>query len=382
MKKRIKYKQWLILLVVVTALSAGSGWFVLSKGDSHFIYRMDKISRGNISEVVTANGILSPIQVVTVGAQVSGQVKKVYVKVNDKVKKGQLLAEIDPSLLLSQVKQDQSAMEIARITYEQAQRDLERERVLLAKDYVAKVDLEHAQQTYLQAKNSYDSAKTVLERDAVNVEYAKVQSPIDGVIISQDVGFGETLQSSFQSPSMFKVATELSQMQITVSVSEADIPKIKMDMPVKFTVNAFNGREFTGKVQLINLNPNNQPGAPITYNVVVGVENKDFALLPGMSAYVTITLLEKNNILRAPPTALLFTPVQQPASGNANMRVPYTGRDGDPGTVYILKHNVPTPVSVTTGIADDNYVEISGEDITEGQDVITGTLYTGSIGKF
>jgi len=369
----------------MAALLVAGGWALTGNG-SQAAYRTAKITRGSITEMVTATGTLNPVQLVNVGTQVSGKINNVYVQVNDQVKAGQLLAEIDPSLLITQVNQDRSNLETARVNDEQAARDLERNRMLLAKDYVAKVDLEHAQQAYLLARNAYDSSKIQVERDEVNLNYAKILSPIDGVIISQDAALGETLTASFQTPNMFKIAGDLTKMKIDVNLSESDISKVKVDMPVTFTADAFSGRQFMGKVQRINLNPNTQQGV-VTYNVIVAVDNQDKVLLPGMTAYVSITLSEKKDVLRVPAAALRFVPPPEQVSGLRRL-FSVAQRPNSPGisaisggdhsqTLYLLRDGALVPVQVRVGSADDTYVEVFGDGIAEGDSVVTGLMPSG-----
>jgi HlyD family secretion protein len=347
--------------------------------DTSVQYRTDAVTRGNIADVITANGTINPVELVSIGTQVSGQVSKMHVKVNDRVAKGQLLAEIDPSVLLTQLKQDQSALETAKSSFAQAQRDLARQRMLVAKDFVAKVDLERAQQSFLQAKNSYESAKTVVERDMVNLSYTKITSPIDGVIISQDVTMGQTLASTYQTPNLFKIAGDLSQMKIDVSLSESDITRVKTGMPVTFTVTAFPDRKFSGKVDTVNLSPNTQQ-AVVMYNVNVIADNTDSVLLPGMTAYVSMIISEKKDVLRVAASALRFKPPVKPLSALEKLfpatRITKTANvdssNDDTKTIYVLKDNEPVPVQITIGATDDVYVEISGSSIVEGDKVITG----------
>ena len=369
-----------ILWGAILIAAAIGGWHYFSTDSSSKpTFRTEKITRGNISAVVSATGTLNPVQLVTVGAQVSGKVNKLYAKVNDHVKVGTVLAEIDPALLQAQIKQDTSALEIARIAFEQAERDLNRTKMLLAKDFVAKVTYEQSQQTYLQTKNNYDSAKTVIERDTVNLNYATITSPIDGIVIGQSVTEGQTLQSSFQAPDLFKIAGSLTEMKIEVNFPESDITKIKVDQPVTFTVNAFPGRIFVGKVQTVNLNPTPGQTGGVSYSVVIELKNDDGALLPGMTAYASVILSQQKDVLRLPLSALRFNPPPEQVNGlramlgatTAQPALP-TGDIGAIKTIYVLRSGVLTPLQVTTGASDDAYVEVSGGGIVEGDDVVVG----------
>jgi len=377
----MKILKFLILFAALSALAAA--WMFLSGSSAAAQYRTETIARGSIADVVTASGTINPLELLTVGAQVSGQVEHVYVKVNDKIKKGQLLADIDPSLLVTQLRQDQSALETAKSTFMQADRDLKRTRALFAKDYVAKVDLEKAEEAYQQAQNAYDAAKIVVERDQVNLSYAKITSPIDGVIISQDVTFGQTLATSFQTPSLFKIAGNLTQMKIDVNLSESDIVRVKAGMPVTFTVTAYPDREFKGVVQSVNLSPNTQQTV-VMYSVGVLADNADLLLLPGMTAYVSMTISEKKDVLRVTAAAFRFKPSPKPPSFAEQLFSGSTAQksepedNGDDKTIYLLKGGQSVPVIVKTGATDDTFVEISGDKIAEGDKVIIGMQTTGN----
>lgn len=367
-------------LAVIAALAgaAVAGGALLVGGDPEPQLRTTKVTRGDIADVVSASGSLGPARVLTVGTQVSGQVSKLTVGPNDEVKAGQLLAEIDPTLLLAQIRQDRTALETARSNFEQAGRDVSRTRMLLAADYVARVDLEHAEQAYRAARNSYDAAKTVVDRDEANLGYTKILAPIDGVILSSDVELGQTLAASLQAPTLFRIAGDLTRMKINASLPEAFISKVKAGMEAKFTVDAFPGREFAGTVATVNLNPTSQ-GSGVTYSVEVRVDNPGRELLPGMTAYVSLTMSKRENVLRVPAPALRFSPqaespgglrrlfARQPGSADA----PPVAKEGK--AVYVLRYDRPVRVAVMTGATDDNYVEVSGDGIAEGDAVIVGT---------
>ena len=290
MKKKKKLF-WILLLAVLGAASL----FALreelfsapEEGDIPF--RTDVVTRGNIANIITATGALSPEEEVNIGTQVSGQITKLYVKLNDQVTAGQLLAEIDPSIAQTQLKQSKAALETSQLSYELAQKNYERTKTLVAKEYVAKVELENAWQSLVGSKNSLESAKIAVERDEVNLGYTKVTSPINGVIVAQEVASGQTLASNFQTPNLFRIAKDLTVMKIDMNVPESDISKIHEGMPVVFEVDAFPDRDFPGVIKTINLNPNNSSGV-VTYVVVVVVDNKDRALFPGMTANIKITL--------------------------------------------------------------------------------------------
>ena len=331
--KRKWIKRLIVLLCCFGMIAFASTLF--NTETSAPVYRTAKVTRGNISEVVNTVGTLKPISEVNVGTQASGTVDHVYVRVNDAVKKGQLLAEIDPSLMASQLKQTQANLETARINFDQAKRDLKRTKMLLAKDYVAKIDLEHAEQAYQSAQNYYDSAKSQVERDRLNLSYTKVFSPIDGVVILQDTTLGQTLASNFQTPNLFKIAQELSSMKIELNLSESDISKVRVGMKLTFSVDAYPERAFEGIIDSINLDANAQQRGPITYMVTVLVNNKDRALRPGMTAYANIILAEHTNVLRIPAAALRFVPPQEKNGGLADT-LSNVGLSGQVGNLNVI----------------------------------------------
>ncbi len=381
----MKYIKRSIVFVILTGLVVGA--VAMSGDNEQQQYRTAAVDRGDISQVVTAIGTLNPIELISVGTQVSGQITKMHVQVSDEVKKGQLLAEIDPLIPEAQLRQSKTSLQTARITYEQAGRDLKRSKMLVEKNFIAKVELERAEQTYISAANSYELAKTQVERDEVNLSYTKITSPIDGVVIAQEVTMGQTVASNFQTPNLFKIAGDLTKMKIDVNFSEADISQVKMGQPVRFTVDAFPDEEFTGAVKLVNLNPTAGSTSGVTYSVVVEVDNKERKLLPGMTAYVSVILSEKKDVLRVPAAALRFTPPPEQVtgfkrllSGGGGMRMRPLQREKQVanssmnGTVYVLRDGIPTAIDVKTGGTDESYMEILTGDVKQGEQVITGII--------
>ncbi|HMP01708.1 MAG TPA: efflux RND transporter periplasmic adaptor subunit [Gemmatales bacterium] len=379
------YRKRVNLLLLPAIVLAAALYWVTAGGSDNLAYRTEAITRGDITDIVSATGTLNPVHVVDVGTQVSGLITKLHVQVNDHVKAGQILAEIDPALLLAQIKQDRAALETARVVYEQAKRDLDRIQVLLSKDYVAKVDLERAQQSFLSARNQFDAAQTVVERDELNLSFATIVSPIDGVVIAQGVAEGQTLQASFQAPTMFRIAASLKEMMIEVGISEADISRIQVGLPVTFTVNAYPDRTFTGSVHSVSVSPLRQQSIvanAVVYAVTVMVDNSSRLLLPGMTAYVSIILSQSRDVLRAPLAALRFNPPNETVGGLRQLfyTSPTKGatrvetQDRNLKTIYVLREGRPVPTQVAVGAMDEAYVAISGRDIAEGDHVVTGIL--------
>ncbi|MFW0777244.1 MAG: efflux RND transporter periplasmic adaptor subunit [Rickettsiales bacterium] len=373
-----KKKIFLILVLVVAVI--GAAMMAPSNGEENNQFRTAKITRGDIAQVVTANGTLNPTELVSVGTQVSGKINNIYVSLNDTVTKGQLLAEIDPSIPETTLRQSKANLETARNAYELARRNLQRTRALYKKQFVAKIDLENAEQSYLSSKNSYESQKTQVERDEVNLSYTKITSPIDGVIIAQEVSEGQTMAANFQTPNLFKIASDLTKMKIDVNFSEADISKVKAGQPVSFTVDAYEDKEFEGKVRVVNINPVNQSGV-VTYSVTVDVENPEKLLLPGMTAFVRVILSEEKDVLRVPAASLRFSPPEEQASGLTTLFTMGTNRKrhnysslNNKKSVYLLKNGKLVEAEVEVGSTDETYVEVSGKDIAEGDTVVISLM--------
>ncbi len=374
-----KKKIFLILVLVVAVI--GAAMMAPSNGEENNQFRTAKITRGDIAQVVTANGTLNPTELVSVGTQVSGKINNIYVSLNDTVTKGQLLAEIDPSIPETTLRQSKANLETARNAYELARRNLQRTRALYKKQFVAKIDLENAEQSYLSSKNSYESQKTQVERDEVNLSYTKITSPIDGVIIAQEVSEGQTMAANFQTPNLFKIASDLTKMKIDVNFSEADISKVKAGQPVSFTVDAYEDKEFEGKVRVVNINPATQMGV-VTYSVTVDVENPEKLLLPGMTAFVRVILSEEKDVLRVPAAALRFSPPEEQASGLTTLLKMGTNRrrhfnsysNHTKQSIYLLKNGELVEAEVEVGSTDETYVEVSGKDIAEGDTVVISLM--------
>ena len=377
MKKIIKTIKVLFILALLIAIPVIIGMTALGNGKQKLEYRTDVVTRGNIKQIVTANGTLNPTVIADVGTQVSGKVTKLYADVNDEVKEGQLIAEIDPSLIETEIKQSKSQLEIARINYEQAQRDYNRSRELFKKDYIARVEVEQAHQSLMSQKLSYESAQAALEQVKVNLGYTKITSPIDGVIIAKEVTEGQTVASSLQAPTLFKIAASLVDMKIDVTIPESDIGQLKEGMPVTFTVDTYPDKEFSGTLSSININPDND-GMVVTYSGEVLFKNEERILFPGMTAYVSVTLTEKKDVLRVPAAAFRFQPPKQQESGIKNLFNPSSRyrrwrssqNQNEPPSIYLLKGNQPQKVEVQPGMMDDFYMEIQSDQVKEGDKVI------------
>ncbi|MEO8040279.1 MAG: efflux RND transporter periplasmic adaptor subunit, partial [Betaproteobacteria bacterium] len=267
-------RTWLIrgFLLALVAAGAFATWRYWQAGNVRPLderYQFEEVVKGEVTQTVTANGTLNPVVLVSVGTQVSGTVRKLYADFNSKVKAGDILLELDPTLFRAAVEQSRGNVANAKAALRLAQANEKRMRELFAQEYVAQQDLDQAVQQREAAEAQLRTALGQVARDEANVAYSVIRSPVSGVVVSRQVDIGQTVAASFTTPTLFQIAQDLSNMQINTNVAEADVGKIRIDQPVRFTVDAFPGRRFEGKVNQIRLSPIVQQNV-VTYNVVVG----------------------------------------------------------------------------------------------------------------
>lgn len=391
-----------ILLGVTLAagLVGGGIWYAKQRAanDPEQRYKLATIEKGEVTQTVSANGTLNPVVLVSVGTQVSGTVRKLYVDFNDKVKQGQPLLELDDALVSAAERQSAANVVSAQASLELAQANEARMKALFAQEYVSRQEYDQARQALKSAQAQVALARAQNDRDRANLNFTVIRSPVDGVVVDRVVDLGQTVAASFQTPVLIKIAQDLSEMRIDTAFAEADIGNIREGQKARFTVDAFPNKNFTGEVQQIRLNPTNTQNV-VTYNVRINVANPDQVLLPGMTAYVNIAVDRRQGVLLVPNGALRFKPAeaadrkaengQKPAStaamtpgmgagmgGGAPDKGPGDKkgkkRDGQSGTVYVLDGGAIRPVSVQLGITDNRNTEIVGGELKEGDRVVTG----------
>ncbi|OIO56048.1 MAG: efflux transporter periplasmic adaptor subunit [Proteobacteria bacterium CG1_02_64_396] len=358
--------------MVAALLLAGGTLFGWMRGGENPdpVYRTLPVERGDVVRQVAANGTLNPVNVVSVGTNVSGTVKKLYVDFNDQVEKGQVLLEIEDALLAAQVRQSQASLASAQAALELARQTETRNRDLLAQQFVAQQDLDQAVQGRQAAEAALAQAQAQAERDQINLSYAVIRSPISGVVMDREVDVGQTVAASFQTPTLIKIAQDLTRMQIDASFAEADIGMIEPGQKVRFTVDAYPERTFSGLVRQIRLNPAVEQNV-VTYDVVIGVDNPERILLPGMTAYVSIVVAQSADVLLLPNAALRFHPRDGASGASGKGR---KGKDGaTPGaTVWVPEGAGIKPVKVAVGLSDGRMTEVLAGDLNEGDVVVTG----------
>jgi len=387
-------RKYVIIAVVAAIVLAATGFYFKGK-KPEYTYRTVKVERGTIVSSVAATGNLSAVTTVQVGTQVSGTIQKLYVDYNSRVKKGQTIAEIDPSLFNAAVEQAQGNaysaegnLLRARVTLADAERTMVRNKKLLADGIISQGDYDLTETAWQSAKAALKSAegsvsqtRGALQQARTNLRYSVIRSPVDGVVISRAVDVGQTVAASFQTPTLFTIAQDLTKMQIEVSVDEADISRVRLDQPATFTVDAYPEQQFHGKVVQIRSAPIITQNV-VTYVVVVNVNNSDLKLKPGMTANVTIEVGRKDDVLRLSPAALRFKPKESAkkdeagadkrpsGSAPAGMGRPAGRKVGAGQQVYVLKEGKPVAVPVKTGIAGSSSIELVEGALKEGDEVI------------
>lgn len=369
-----------ILAVLIAGLAGGGYWYTQKRAaqDPEKRYRTAELVRGKVTQSVSANGTLNPVVLVSVGTQVSGTVRKLHVDFNDKVKAGQPLLELDDSLVSATARQSAASINAAQASLDLAVANEARMKSLLAEEYVSKQEYDQAAQVLRSARAQLAQAQAQHARDRANLGYTVIRSPVDGVVIDRVVDLGQTVAASFQTPTLIKIAQDLSEMRIDTSFAEADIGAIREGQKAKFTVDAFPDRQFEGVVQQIRLNPVTQQNV-VTYNVRISVANPDQILLPGMTAYVTIGVRQRENVLLVPNAALRFKPAESasaapaggppaPGAGGGKGRA----RGGQGATVHVLENGQLKPVPVQLGITDSRNTELLSGELAEGVRIVVG----------
>ena len=355
MKKLIKT---VVTLVVIAAIAATVYFFARPKAKQDASYETVAVMRGNITNTVTATGTVEPIIQVEVGTQVSGIIDHIYVDYNSIVKKGQLLAELDKEVLSSTLASAKADLESNKTEFEYQERNYNRVKSLHEQHMVSDADYETAQYSYDRARSAYQKSQYEVERAETNLGYATIVSPIDGVVLSRDVDEGQTVASSFNTPTLFTIANDLSKMRVIADVDEADIGQVADGQPVTFTVDAYPNDLFQGTVTQVRLQSTTESNV-VTYEVVIDAPNPEFKLKPGLTATVSITTQESLGTLLVPTKALRFMP------DNVMVPAPEQGKR----ILWTQDTQGVQPINVVTGLTDGIYTEIK-DGIAEGTKII------------
>jgi len=369
-------KKILIIGASLVIIALAGLFFFRGKGNEPQ-FRTDKVTKGDILMSVTATGTVNPVTTVLVGTQVSGTIKDIYVDYNAPVKKGQLIARIDPASFEAQVEQAKANLLSAKANLEKAeatridaQRTRDRNSKLFSENLIARSELDSAETNYETAKASVNAAKAqiaqteaALKLVETNLRYTKIISPVDGVVISRNVDVGQTVAASFQTPTLFTIAQDLTKMQIDTNVDEADIGKVNVGQDVEFVVDAYPDITFKGRVWQVRNAPITVQNV-VTYDVVIKVDNPELRLKPGMTANVSVIVSVKKDVLTIPNAALRFKPSEKGAQ---------TSEKKGPG-IWISEKGQLRRIPVSPGISDGSYTELVSGDLREGQEIIVESL--------
>ena len=375
--KKVKKRYLFTLAVLIVAGVAVLG--ILNSKQIKYVTKDIKIC--TITQYVEASGTINPVNTVSVGSTVSGLIKAIYVDYNSEVKKGQLLAQIDPANFEAQVQQNQAQIANAQANLAKLQaiadfdeKQYQRYKNLYSRNFVAKSELDQKYSTYRSdiaqisaARAQISQYQASLQTAQTNLGYTKIIAPVDGTVISRKIDLGQPVAASFQAPELFTIAQDLTKMQIEVSVSEADIGKVKEGQDVTYTLDGYPDSTFTGKVTQVRLSPTTVSNV-VTYTVIVDVDNEDLKLKPGMTANVSIITSKSEDVMCVPNMALKFTP---------DISGPKHKQQG----IWILEKGKPVRIDIETGASDDNYTEIKTDNIKEGDKVILSIAGNKSKGK-
>ncbi len=395
-------KKFIVLILIL--LAGAAAWLLLSgPGEKEYVYRTVPVESGDITSAVTATGRLGAETVVEVGTQVSGTVKEIYADFNEPVKKGQLIALIDPAVLKARLEESKANLAAAnasvaraRANLTESDRNLKRNRELWDRKLIAKSELDAAETAHLTNKAGLQEAqarvqqvRAALRQAETNLGYTKIISPEDGVIISREVNVGQTVAASLSTPTLFTIAKDLSDMQIETSVDEADISRVKEGQTVEFTVDAYSGTTFEGRVKQVRISPSTSDNV-VTYPVIISVANPELKLKPGMTANVSIITDRKTGVLKVPLAALRFSPPpteegKSPAAGTSSPFAPSmprrprsgagggggsgnAGKSGAASTVWTVRDGeLGEKVQFRPGISDGSFLEVvSSPALKEG----------------
>lgn len=380
-----KTRKIIVWTVVAVAVAAAAALLAMKSGDKQVMtYEMTEVSRGDISMYVTATGTIEPVTEVQVGTQVSGIIDKLFVDYNSEVRKGQIIAEMDKVTLESEVKSAQAAYDGNKAEYKFQEKNYNRSRGLYEKNLISDSEYEQAEYNYEMAKSAFHSSEAELARAQRNLSYATIASPIDGIVIDRAVEEGQTVAAGFETPTLFTLAADLTQMQVVADVDEADIGGVREGQRASFTVDAYPDDIFSGVVTQIRLGSTNSSSSSltsstsesvVTYEVVILAENPELKLKPRLTANISIYTEEKHDVLLVQSKALRFKP-EFPLVGKKDIVRDCAGQN----KLWTKSGNTFTAMPVETGISDGVYTEIKG-GTEEGTEVVLGASLNKMPGK-
>lgn len=379
-------------LILLTSLLACKG-----RGRKDEQYKTEEVDRGTVTMTVTATGTLSAVTTVQVGSQVSGVIARLYADFNSQVKKGQLLAELDPTPFEAQVEQRRADLTQAQVQTDDARIKYERQRRLMEGGLTSQAEVDAAESQFKSANAQVRQAQAALSQVLTNLRYTRIISPIDGIVVDRQYDVGQTVAASFQAPTLFQIAQDLTKMQVQADVDQSDIGRVQVGQVARFNVDAYPEEEFRGRISQIRFNAQVNQNV-VTYPVIIEVANPEGRLRPKMTANVTIDVQSVKNVLRVPNAALRFKPPTDESAersggggGDAMQRAARSGRGRGPAgaagqmpgrrggdtskaqTVYILDAEKKLkPVEIRTGITDGRFTQIVSGPLKQGDAVVIG----------
>jgi len=386
-------KVYYIIIFALVALTAIYLTYSISRNKEILSFETTKIEKGDIRSIITATGSLEAITTVEVGTQVSGIIQDIYVDFNSTVKRNQVIAKLDTTMLYSSLQSSKAELDqrIANLDY--YKKNFERVKLLFESNTIAESEYDQAKWNYEAAKANYNSSKANLNKSEINLNYATIISPINGVVISRSVDEGQTVAASLNTPTLFSIAQDLTKMQVVASIDEADIGQVKEGNNVVFSVDAFPDDEFEGKVIQIRLEPSINQNV-VTYNVLIDAPNLNLKLMPGMTANLNIFVAEENNILKISSKALRYTPSQDvivemrkimmaqiKKKGGNTMPTGGMGMQGaslrnlpkGESLIWVKTEDFIRPKRIKTGLSDGNNTVVL-EGLEEEDEVVTGEV--------
>jgi len=377
--KILKKTGWFVAGAIGIAIAVYFLFF--NKTPNRIEVNFDKVARETLIKKVSATGTIKSIQTVEVGTQVSGKISKLYVDFNDKVKAGQVIALMDTRTLLASVKESETSLTRAKLQLNQLKRALDRASELFKKGAVAKVDIEKAEDDYNLALATYNSSKLELERNQVNLDYATIKSPIDGIVISRKVDEGQTVAATFATPTFYVIAKDLKKMKIDASIDEADIGEVKEGQSVEFTVDAFPDQIFTGKVEQLQLQPITIQNV-VTYIVEITIDNKDMKLIPGMTANLEIIVTKRANVITVPNGVFDFVMNDELAAKIKNEGYEIKHVESSTKKTIWKQHDkefiqIPVEIGYSNGIKTEVISNLNeGDEIINNVEIVAGNKKT------
>lgn len=389
MRKRVR----IVVTVAAVVAVAAAAWALFGRADARQSAFMTAFAdRGTVVQSVATTGSLTAVTTVKVGSQVSGIIATLHSDFNRQVKQGQVLATLDPTPFEATVSETRAQLDRARIAALDGEIKLKRQRALFEATLVSEDELQSAKAVYDQAMAQVTQLEATLKKAETNLQYSVIRAPIDGVVVSRDYDVGQTVAASFQAPTLFTIAEDLTRMQLTCQVDEADIGQVKEGQTVRFSVDAYPERDFLGKVSQIRLSPQITNNV-VTYPVIVEVGNADLKLLPGMTADVRVQVAQAENALRVPASALRFRPELLGINGQGSRQAAEPGRAGAQGQhqgdgqraavrtarVYLPPEKpggAPVAVEFLPGLTDGQFVEVRKGELTEGARIVVGLATT------